>query len=77
MPTYDQSDIEAVYRGGGWSSWGDIVSWLAKGLRQDEQADNELGEVESRELLDDVRQLQKEGRPFTSDPGEAFRTLQR
>jgi hypothetical protein len=33
--------------------------WLEEGLRNDEQADNELSEKESCELLDDVRRLQE------------------
>jgi hypothetical protein len=76
VPSYDKSDIEAVYRRGDWSSWGDIVKWLEKGLQHDEQADNELSEKESHELLDDFRRLQGNGTPFTGDPAEAYRALQ-
>lgn len=73
---YDESDIEVVYRRGDWSNWTDIVRWLERGLSRDEQADNELSEAESRELLEGFRRLDQRGEKFTSDPRAAYRALQ-
>ncbi|MEV0809820.1 hypothetical protein [Micromonospora sp. NPDC050200] len=65
-----------VYRLGDWHNWHDIVRWLERGLSRDQQADNELSEVESRELLDGFRQLDQRGERFTTDPAAAYRALQ-
>ncbi|WP_146604079.1 hypothetical protein [Micromonospora deserti] len=73
---YQQSDIEVVYRRGDWHSWSDIVRWLEQGLSRDQQADNELSEAESRQLLDDFRTLDQQGKGFTTDPADAYRVLQ-
>ncbi|MEO3780550.1 hypothetical protein ABGB16_27820 [Micromonospora sp. B11E3] len=73
---YQQSDVEVVYRRGDWHSWHDIVRWLERGLSRDQQADNELSEVESRELLDGFRKLDQQATPFTTDPAHAYRVLQ-
>lgn len=73
---YQQSDVEVVYRRGEWHSWGDIVQWLERGLSRDQQADNELSEAESRQLLDDFRKLDQQGKRFTDDPGRAYKELQ-
>ncbi|PSK64072.1 hypothetical protein B0E53_03977 [Micromonospora sp. MH33] len=73
---YRQSDVEVVYRRGDWHSWGDIVHWLERGLSRDQQADNELSEAESRQLLDDFRKLDQQGTEFIDDPGRAYRQLQ-
>jgi hypothetical protein len=71
-----QSDVEAVYRRGDWHGWNDIVRWFERKLEHDDQADNELSEAETQELLGKFRQLDKSGREFTSDPAEAYRILQ-
>lgn len=73
---YQKSDIDVVYRRGDWHSWRDIVNWLERGLSHDEQADNELSEKESHELLDDFRKLDQRGEKFTTDPNAAYRALQ-
>jgi hypothetical protein len=73
---YDESDIEVVYRRGDWNNWTDIVRWLERGLSQDEQADNELSEAESRQLLEGFRRLDQRGEKFTSDPKTVYRKLQ-
>ncbi|HEY0700196.1 MAG TPA: hypothetical protein VGD43_20625 [Micromonospora sp.] len=73
---YQQSDIEVVFRRGDWDSWADIVRWLERGLSRDEQADNELSAAESRQLLDDFRELDQRRQRFTRDPQEAYRALQ-
>lgn len=73
---YQKSDVEVVYRRGEWHSWRDVVHWLERGLSRDQQADNELSEAESRQLLDDFRKLGQQGKRFTDDPGRAYRELQ-
>lgn len=52
------------------------MHWLERGLGRDQQADNELSEAESRQLLDDFRKLDQQGKRFTDDPGHAYRKLQ-
>ena len=76
MAVYKESDVELVYGRGDWNSWDDIVGWFQKRLQSDDQADNELGEQETHELLEDFRRLSEKGEPFTSDPKKAFEALQ-
>ncbi|MDZ5442305.1 hypothetical protein U2F26_06100 [Micromonospora sp. 4G57] len=73
---YQKSDVEVVYRRGDWNSWSDIVRRLEGGLSRDQQADNELSEAESRQLLDGFRRLDQKGERFTDDPAGAYRALQ-
>ncbi|MBO4210842.1 hypothetical protein [Micromonospora echinofusca] len=72
---YQQSDVEVVYRRGDWRSWSDVERWLERGMSRDQQADNELSEAESRQLLDDVRQLARRGDDLPPDPAGAYRAL--
>lgn len=44
-------------------------------MRGDEQADNELSEAQSRELMDGFRHLADRGLPFASDPDAAYQAL--
>ncbi|WP_200207856.1 hypothetical protein [Micromonospora coerulea] len=52
------------------------MRWLERGLSRDQQADNELSEAESRQLLNGLRTLDQKGERFTDDPVGAYRALQ-
>lgn len=57
MTTYKQSDVEALFRRGDFGSWDELLTYLEGRLQHDEQVDNEFSEVESREIVADVRKL--------------------
>lgn len=77
MTTYKQSDVEALFRRGDFGSWDELLTYLEGRLQHDEQVDNEFSEVESREIVADVRKLRDTHAPFSTDPHRAFETLRK
>jgi hypothetical protein len=65
---YTQSDMEVVYRRVSAQSWDDLIKWL----EEEGESDNELTPGEVVAMVEDLRELKREGTPFITDPGTAY-----
>lgn len=68
---YRESDVTVVLgRGAEWNEWSQAVSWLRQeGIREDQTRSGHVRDL----MMRDFEQLQRDGVPFTHEPGEAFK----
>ncbi|HLZ37036.1 MAG TPA: hypothetical protein VKP64_04600 [Mycobacteriales bacterium] len=66
-----------MFRRADFTSWDQLLTYLEGRLQHDEQVDNEFSEVESREIVADVRRLRDGDAPFSPDPHGAYETLRK
>ena len=72
-PGYLPSDIEALYERGNWHSWDELINWLDRYGR----SDDELGGHEVNLMLSDWKHLRSARIPFSFDSTQTYRLIQK
>ncbi len=68
---YTQSDVEALLRRGHWNDWGEMIQWL----EIHGEKNHELTPGETIAMVEDLRQVQQSGEPFTNDPHRVYQLM--